>query len=830
MEMTILDKFTEGVDKLFDKVGDILPRDSEETESTAITETSPLAPVIEDDDSDIVDLLTPEEVAMALEVGRIERPMDLAARRNKPVAIEPEAEEPPILQEPPTPESAPVELPPQEGTSEPVQEPVARTPQVDMVKQLSDFIGNLEAPEGYNQIQGRNKSAPLDTMSINEVFQMQNRMLRIGHESSAVGRYQIINSTLKDLTRQMNLKGNELFTPELQDEMFVQLLKKRGLNSYLKGSIDVHEFGNNLAKEWAALPVVKDIGKRKVGSSYYSGVGSNQSLVDVESYLNLLQQTGEAGQEMFLAGEGERLSPITENGEAMLTPEGRPVYQNQYGDQVTERSITIPLDGLWYNIPTVYDGSFVDDDEATQRIMETQTQGKFFDPITGRELQPFATVEDAVKEAQERSKSLEVPRIIRDEDLDLPEEERFLMQRSAGGSGEVVDTITPEVRTAPGDAWEKIFNVADSLGFERATSQRLADVGSFITELSPSSSADVLRAGTEKIAAGRTTEGISDIAFEAVPVVGDVGLSIFAGVRKSGGYDTNFVRAAKSIIKGTDKETVRKDTGWFRGRDGGWRFEIDDSPAKIIVPKRRSTMSFLQGDPSLPDLMFLDLPLPSNERGLSLDKVLDHPELFLQYPQLRNIEVVDTPVFASGIMGAYNSETNRLFINAKLSDDKAISTILHEVQHAIQDIEGFVSGGSMDDFLPKGFNNVAPKIKKRVEDLFASVALTRTAILDTFNAVKEGKRLSIFQKGVLENLKSSGKSEEIFDALEAFYAMRDVERQAFSKYQAIAGEVEARNVEARILFSEEDRINIPPFETESVPPQDQLRSPHDRNK
>ena len=98
----------------------------------------------------------------------------------------------------------------------------------------------------------------------------------------------------------------------------------------------------------------------------------------------------------------EESEVLTDTGE--LTGEGRPVYKNQFGDSVTERTITeyIPELGGWYNIPTVYDGGFVSPDEAIRRAVEAK--GK--DPITGREFKSYKTVEDAVRAAEGRSKSI----------------------------------------------------------------------------------------------------------------------------------------------------------------------------------------------------------------------------------------------------------------------------------------------------------------------------------------------------------------------------------------------------------------------------------------
>lgn len=83
------------------------------------------------------------------------------------------------------------------------------------------------------------------------------------------------------------------------------------------------------------------------------------------------------------------------------TSEGRPIYKNQWGDFVTERTITefIPELGGVYNIPTVLDGKFLSPEEAIQSVIDSK--GK--DPVTGRDLIQFNSIDKAVKAAEERS-------------------------------------------------------------------------------------------------------------------------------------------------------------------------------------------------------------------------------------------------------------------------------------------------------------------------------------------------------------------------------------------------------------------------------------------
>lgn len=102
----------------------------------------------------------------------------------------------------------------------------------------------------------------------------------------------------------------------------------------------------------------------------------------------------------------EQQEPATQEPEILSatgknTSEGRPVYKNQFGDFVTERTITeyIPELGGVYNIPTVLEGRFLSPPEAIDAVIKTE--GK--DPVTGRALTRFRSIDSAVKSAEERS-------------------------------------------------------------------------------------------------------------------------------------------------------------------------------------------------------------------------------------------------------------------------------------------------------------------------------------------------------------------------------------------------------------------------------------------
>jgi muramidase (phage lysozyme) len=157
------------------------------------------------------------------------------------------------------------------------------TPEIRRAKPILDLIGRAEAPKGYNQIFGRNRSAPLDQMTVAQVLQLQRMMVSNGSPSSAVGRYQFINKTLRGLVTSLRIDPNTKFTPELQDRLAMALLEGRGLSKFLDGSMSARRFQQNLSMEWAGLPSLN-------GRSYYARDGLNKATVGTASLVRALEQ------------------------------------------------------------------------------------------------------------------------------------------------------------------------------------------------------------------------------------------------------------------------------------------------------------------------------------------------------------------------------------------------------------------------------------------------------------------------------------------------------------------------------------------------------------
>lgn len=136
---------------------------------------------------------------------------------------------------------------------------------------------------GYNaDYQNDDKYGDLSRFTFDEVRSLGRRQVSRDREaSSAIGAYQFLTKTLDSLKASLNLTGKEMFTPEFQDDLAVALMTRRGRVKYMQGEISAEEFANNLAKEWASLPVVTRMrGAHRMvspGQSYYAGDGLNKA-------------------------------------------------------------------------------------------------------------------------------------------------------------------------------------------------------------------------------------------------------------------------------------------------------------------------------------------------------------------------------------------------------------------------------------------------------------------------------------------------------------------------------------------------------------------------
>lgn len=216
---------------------------------------------------------------------------------------------------------------------------------------LSALTARGESKGGnYNIVVG-GSSANLTSMTIGEVLQFQSQMKASKkYASTAVGKYQIIQSTLEGAVQSMGLNLNELFDEKMQERIFKDYLigaKRKNVSAYLNGTIpdtpeNLQKAQMDLAMEFASYGVPRDVRagefgewpKRNIlkGESFYSGAAGNKASISPEDSAVALKQDR-------MRNEGKVVTP-----NPGTTPDGRPVPEptpRNAGDKVNSSSTEV---------------------------------------------------------------------------------------------------------------------------------------------------------------------------------------------------------------------------------------------------------------------------------------------------------------------------------------------------------------------------------------------------------------------------------------------------------------------------------------------------------
>lgn len=146
------------------------------------------------------------------------------------------------------------------------------------------------------------------------------------------------------------------------------------------------------------------------------------------------------------------------------------------------------------------------------------------------------------------------------------------------------------------------------------------------------------------------------------------------------------------------RDQIFDQTGWWRGPDGQWKFNVPDQGATL----KTGNMAQLNTSHGSYNAI-----LPG--QNLKLPDILDHPDLYDAYPHLADINVKPTPRDeVTSYRAAYSPDENSIYLSP-LDSQTMTSSLLHEVNHAVQRYEGFAKGGSPEEFLPPNFTNDSMK-------------------------------------------------------------------------------------------------------------------------
>lgn len=280
-------------------------------------------------------------------------------------------------------------------------------------------------------------------------------------------------------------------------------------------------------------------------------------------------------------------------------------------------------------------------------------------------------------------------------------------------------------------------------------------------------------------------------------------VGVFGGRLAKTADQAALARAEEMAARGAPREDIWRDTGWFQGTDGKWRFEIDDSQMKHAVPLTEWIPKKEDGKP----LMAPNLEVAYNkaasqltpEAPVRLKRLFEHPELDRAY-RYGFANSQDHP----GIMGMpvqliEGGNVSGQFVgplpygvvglHETLPPGTAKSTALHEIQHAVEDFEGFARGGSTKGLAAELYNRTAARINDIISEAGGNLQYATAAQRQEVESLRK----------LIRGVKTDG------DA-----------------YRRLAGEVEARNVQTRANMTADERRATPPWLTEDVPATEQI--------
>lgn len=299
---------------------------------------------------------------------------------------------------------------------------------------------------------------------------------------------------------------------------------------------------------------------------------------------------------------------------------------------------------------------------------------------------------------------------------------------------------------------------------------------------------------------------------------------------------------------GASREEIWKKTGWIRGADGQWRFEVDDSKAEfrpngdarlLGEPRYRRLEeltdkwgdSFEKGGEALTEAEEAEMEALQEEysdrvweKKYELQDFLKHDELYEAYPLLRHT-TVRFEKLDPGVKGKFDKRNGAIILSDSLFG-KGPETLLHEIQHIIQKYEGFQGGTSPEYWARRDYESgdrIQERLQREYSDLLNGLTKEEQNDYIRYQEIDgELERLFYSEKpGDTEKYdRMDAEHDRLYEKLypkEWFGKLLDLKRQMenpgevyLGQYINSAGEIEARETASRRKLTAEERKNKMP--------------------
>jgi hypothetical protein len=316
-----------------------------------------------------------------------------------------------------------------------------------------------------------------------------------------------------------------------------------------------------------------------------------------------------------------------------------------------------------------------------------------------------------------------------------------------------------------------------------------------------------------------TSDAAYNLANKVAKITGAAPMQIMMGENSKTWNHGNAALAKQMELQGKNPEEIWQETRMFRGADDVWRQEIPDANMKYSVSPVRSRQyetdrkrysQAIDKATTQDELQAAQKYYEKQRKNNSLNFIgkaqefVEHPELFAAYPELANyafreLEPTHKKFTApENVYGFYSPGQKTVTVNTDAPFKR--STALHELQHAIQEIEGWQGGSSPQEMAARlAEREIA---KTRQEDLLNSISTMgqmRPSLHENIIKTEEQK---------LQNIQDFLKQTRQLEG----------ERDPYKAYRRTSGEEEARMVQARRDYPEEKLAERPPFEDYETDP------------
>lgn len=265
--------------------------------------------------------------------------------------------------------------------------------------------------------------------------------------------------------------------------------------------------------------------------------------------------------------------------------------------------------------------------------------------------------------------------------------------------------------------------------------------------------------------------------------------------RQAAGADLDLLKVAEQSEGKYSNEDIRKATGWFRGPDNQWKWEQSDAKSSI---NHAEFANIRQGG------------LGGGEDDLT--NILDHPELYKNYPGLFDKYKVrsEPDLVGTNHYAGVDTQNKKIYLNPDLNAGDVRSALLHEAQHIIQEKEGFGIGGSPEQFHPPDMSQKVQTFQDAHSEFVNKLEASYPPQI--VNAVMAGLRSSTVSPARLEAILGKDLASEGLTLQKYGRELDKIAAEGDQKYNDLAGEAEARLVQARRYLSQDRLKDFSPFD------------------